>query len=215
MNYSLLHQIIEDLETFEQQMGQRPIKDFALWMYEKYVDPDSNISIEPNPDFDNDLNAEMGYGVSVLYQHSRHYIRKALKGSKLNGVQDFGFLATLMEIGDMTKSQLIEHNFLDYSPGMEVIRRLIKRGLAEDYPAPEDARSRMVRATEAGKQEFGMVIGKVQQAGHIIGGNLETGEKLRAVAGIRKLLHFHSRIWKEDHEKSLDEIMEKYPEVKP
>ncbi len=214
MTYRLLHELLEHLEQFEREMGQRPIQDFALWLYDKCIESDLNPNVKPDPNFGRDVNAEIGYGLSILYQHSRQYIRKALIDSELNGMQDFGFLADLVETGDMTKSQLIDLHFLDYSPGMEVIRRLIKRGLVDDYPDPNDARSRKVRATGKGKQEFFRVLGRIKQAGQVIGGNLESREKLRALGVIRKLLQFHQRIWREDREKTLDEILDKYPELK-
>lgn len=213
MNYSLIHTLFSDLEQFEQEMGERPIRDFALWIYEKYWD--EPFQLPPNEDqpFLATYDGELAAGISTLYLHARHYVRKALEGSLLNGLTDFGFLANLLEHDNLTKSELIDLQVLEFSSGMEVIRRLIRRGLAEDYPSPKDKRSRLVKITDKGKQELEKVWANMGKVGQIIGGNLTEEEKPKAVAGIRKLMHFHHKIWKEDQDKSLDQIISKYPEL--
>lgn len=180
--------------------------DFALWLNSRYERPRTGM---PNTSLDD----EMAIGLGKLYKHARHYVKTALANTPLKGGDDFAFLATLQETGDLRKSELIRYNFIEFSPGMEVIRRLIRRGLIEDYDDPEDGRSKKVRVTAKGRAAFMESLSEMAKASKIISGGLAAEEKGQFLHLARKLLHFHQPIWENDQGTQLDEIMEKYTEA--
>lgn len=116
----------------------------------------------------------------------------------------------MQETGDLRKPELIRYNLLEFSPGMEVIRRLIRKGLIEDYDDPEDGRSKKVRITGRGSAVFRESLAEMTKASRIIGGGLSSKEKGRFVHRARKLLRFHQPFRENGQGNRLDEIMEKY-----
>jgi DNA-binding MarR family transcriptional regulator len=159
---------------------------------------------------DSKLDDELSIGLGMLFKHARHYIKTALLESPLKGIDDFAFLATLSEEGDLKKSELIRYNLVEFSPGMEVIRRLLRKKLIQDYNDPEDGRSKKVNITAKGSRVLEESLGEMFKASKIIVGTLSLNEKAQFVHIARKLLHFHHPIWNSDHGQPLDVILDKY-----
>jgi len=214
MNYDTLRILIDHFETFERETGQQDMAAFSAWLQHKYSPPSGKKEVAPYNRY-GDYNGQIAHAVGVLWQHARHYIKTALEDLPLKGLHDFTFLAGLAELGEQRKSQLIAMNMLDYSPGMEVIRRLLRHDLIEDFDDPEDARSKRVRITKKGRAVFGQALQRMMQATYIVGGNLSEKEKIQFLAVAKKLLHFHRSIWEEDLGAPLEDITDKYlPEKK-
>ncbi len=212
MNYDTLHRLIEHLETFEQETGRSDLLAFSRWLQQKCRENELASDAVPRFNRYGDYNGQIAHAVGVLYQHARHYIKTALKDLPLNGLHDFTSLAALLEQGDQRKSDLIAMNMLEFSPAMEVIRRLLRRGLIEDYDDPDDARSKRVRITERGRTVFQAAMGRMIEATRIVGGNLSEEEKQQLLVITGKLLHFHRAIWENDLGTPLVAIREKYLE---
>ena len=66
---------------------------------------------------------------------------------------------------------------MEVSSGIEVIRRLLRIGLIEDYPDPHDRRSKRVRITTAGRQILTDLRPGMDNIGELVTGNLTEREK--------------------------------------
>lgn len=212
MKYEAAKKILDYLEQYEIETGNADIQTFSVWLSDK-LSPDQEGT--PLPTF-RDLPKRNSYdgiiaaGVGILFQHAKHYIKTALKGSPLVSIHDFAFLVALIERGDMRKKEIIDFNYLEFSPGMEVIRRLLRKGLIEEYNDPNDGRSKRIRISEKGKEELTKSYEQIDNASRLVGGNLSHQEKLQTIKLIQKLLHFHHPIWHEDFGQNLENITDKY-----
>lgn len=208
MNATLLRQLIDHLEVFEKETGQHDLAAFITWMQGKDLPvPTAAPAREDHFSIDGQIAATL----SVLQQHARHYVKTALKDSPLVGVNDFGFLAILFYREDsLRKTELINQGYNELSPGMEVVRRLLRHGLIEDFDDPDDRRARRVRLTEQGRTVFLGIIEEMEKASRIVTGNLDDREKIQLLNLLQKLQQFHDPIWKRDWGLSLNEILQKY-----
>jgi DNA-binding MarR family transcriptional regulator len=205
MNYELLHELVDQLQQYEKEGGAPKTSDFAFWLNQKLqTSPKPKEMPTTRPE------EEIAISLGLLYKHARHYIKKALADTPLSSSDDFAFLATLLEVGDLRKSDLIRYNLSDFSPGMEVIRRLIRKGLVEDYDDPDDGRSKKVTPTERGKAALIHCLTDMHKASDIISKILDEEEKAQFVLIARKLLHFHREIWENAQEEPLDDIIKEY-----
>lgn len=209
MRYATIKILLEKLEKFEQETGQADVEGFAAWLLQQSSTPNlPRFSTKWDPQLSDD-NARLGMQVGILNQHAKHYIKTALKGLPLKGIFDYTFLATLLP-GSLRKSELIQSALVEFSPGMEVIRRLLRHHLIEDFEDPADGRSRRVRITPAGEQAFQEASARFEVVNQIIAGNLTYEEKQLLLNLLSKLIHFHQPIWNEHWGEDLEQIREKY-----
>jgi len=210
MDYSVLRALIDQFEAFEKETARTDLKTFSVWLYNSmHKEETEDFAFEKMQEPGN-LDVEIARGIGLLNIHARHYVKTALRDTPLVSINDFLFLGTLMEEGDQRKTELIQRNMSEFSPGMEVIRRLLRRGLMEDYDDPEDKRSKRVRMTEAGRKEFLRASRQIAIAAQIVSGNLSEKEKRYLVPLLNKLLAFHEPIWEEDNGVELEVIADKY-----
>ncbi|MCB0639986.1 MAG: winged helix-turn-helix transcriptional regulator [Phaeodactylibacter sp.] len=210
MNYGALRELIDHFEAFEQEATQYSVQAFSEWLYHrmhpKTVEPVQKDYFEQPLDLDN----EIAGGIGILSQHARHYVKTALRDTALVSIMDYLFLASLLRQGDLRKSDLINSNLVEFSPGMEVIRRLLRKKLAEDYVDPDDKRSKRVRITAQGRAEFFRASQSMLQASRIVTGNLTEKEKVVLVSLVRKLMAFHQPIWESDNGTDLTVLLRRY-----
>ncbi|AEE48298.1 MarR family winged helix-turn-helix transcriptional regulator [Haliscomenobacter hydrossis] len=212
MSYDLLKQVIGLLEDFEQETGNKDLTAFSEWLYQRQRGAQEEAEIPRTrwDDYPENIDVHIAMSIGGLNAHAKHYIKTALKDSELKGMHDFTFLATLVDQGDLRKTDLIALNMLEFSPGMEVIRRLLRNGFIEDYDNPEDGRSRRVSITAAGKAVFFSAMQNIQKVNRIVVGNLTEAEKQVVLNKLRKLMAFHQPIWDNEYGEDLEKIMEKH-----
>lgn len=202
MTYQLVKEVLEKLEAFDNGGTGADIRSFSFWLYSQFQEAPSrgSASLEEN------LDGQLTMMISTLNVHAKHYLKTALRNTPLVSIVDFGFLASLMENESIRKTELIARNFSELSPGIEVIKRLIRLDLIEDFDDPEDGRSKRVRITPKGRDLYFSSLEGINKAAHILGGNLEEDEKLRLLGLLRKLNAFHQPIWDNERGKDLDEL---------
>ena len=211
MQYDNLHKLIDFFQAYEEATGRTDMPGFADWLYmqnKAEKGRQDELLPEDHPHFE----GQLGMAVGMLYQHAKHYFKTAMKGTRLVSMFDFSFLATLMQEGDLRKSDLVQMNMIEFSPGMEVIRRLLRKGLIEEFPDPEDGRSKRVRMTAAGRAEFLLISERTRHISRIISGNLSLEEKRLVIPILMKLMKFHEPIFQEAHGAPLETIIEQFVE---
>lgn len=211
MSYELLKQVVGLLEEFEQETGSKDIPAFSEWLQQRLRgNEEEKIPTTRWDDYPPNIETHIAMSIGGLHAHTRHYIKTALKDTELKGLHDFTFLATLINQGDLRKTDLINLNILEFSPGMEVIRRLMRNGFIEDYDNPEDGRSRRVSITAQGKIVFAAAMQELQKVNRLVVGNLNDAEKKLVLLKLRKLMAFHQPIWDNEYGEDLEKIIERH-----
>ncbi|MEL7120316.1 MAG: winged helix DNA-binding protein [Bacteroidota bacterium] len=213
MKYQKVKDLLDYFGQFEIETGQEDLQAFGLWLNDQFSQQQLAASLsspEGQVIDEQEQNNLLAGGIGILYYHSKHYVKTALKDSLLISAQDFVFLVILNEIGDMRKKELIDRNYLEFSSGMEVIRRLQRNKLISEYPDPDDKRSKRVSITELGVEEVGKAQKKMEQVSQLVVGNLQPNEKGTLINLVSKLLQFHHPIWNEDFGTDIENLQGKY-----
>lgn len=145
------------------------------------------------------LEGMVGQYHNRIYRFALIFAKKALGTISLNNLDDFLYMVVLYRTGTPTKSELIQNNISEFTSGMEVIKRLVKMGLVEEFPDKEDKRSKRVKLTEKGKGVLFQGFGRMQQVAKIIFAGLDTRE-------MEILYHFYRLM--------NNRLTELYPQVK-
>ena len=152
----------------------------------------------------------LAFHVNRLGKYAKYYIKDALKGTELVTADDFGFLASLVEKGEMSKSSLITYNVHEVPSGMEVIKRLLQRGLIKERVDPEDRRMKLLSVTDRGMQQFFLLTQRMQRVASIVGGKLSEDELVHLNELLGRLDHFHERIYQDQKDYDLETISKNY-----
>lgn len=145
--------------------------------------------------------------IVMMYHYAKGYIKKALKESCLQTLDEFSFLITLMTYESMSKSELITKQVMEKTSGSEVIRRLIKRGMIVESEDKKDKRSIRVSIAETGREEILKILPLMGNVSEIVVGNLSAEEINTLSYLLKKLDYFHNDIYINKREQPLNDIL--------
>ncbi|MRS04815.1 MarR family transcriptional regulator [bacterium] len=133
--------------------------------------------------------------IVLMNHYAKWYIKKALKDSRLQTPDEFSFLITLMTYESMSKSELITKQVMEKTSGIEIIRRLTKKGLIMETADQHDKRSIRVSITESGREELFRTLPLMSNVSKIVVGNLSSEEINTLSYLLKKLDYFHNDIY--------------------
>ncbi|GAA4408427.1 hypothetical protein GCM10023187_30260 [Nibrella viscosa] len=148
-----------------------------------------------------------------VVKHSNFYSRKVMQKLPVDNGEDFAYLATLHFHGPMRKSELIHRNISEFTSGTNVINRLLKQHLIDEYNDPDDARSKQVKITPKGVERLMHSLPDMAKVSDLLlDGVLTEEEKKLAVHILLKVDRFHSEHHPAIRNLSIEEIQERLSE---
>ena len=179
--------LFDKIQEFEEEGRERSIQSFIRFLSEE--DNKDKIELEEN------LTLPATRLLDVAFSFTKHYTRKSFRNASIYGADDYYYLYQLVHEGDMKKSELIFRNFSEYSPGMEVIKRLLRQGMIEDFPDTTDKRAMRVRITDKGREAFTEGEAAMQDVAEITMGILNTNDTKDLIRILSKLKSFHEELY--------------------
>lgn len=199
MDLRLITELLAELENFshsETYNNNSTVEDFRQFLNQKAYQRDvpANITQKYNLEV-YELENEIAKQVIMLGRYSKGLIRKSLEKHEELGVEDFTYLFRMMDYPSLTKMQLIEKNAHEKQTGIEIIKRLVKKGLLEEFPDEQDRRSVRVSVTAKGKIIFQESMKDISVASKIMCGKLSEKEKYNLLDYLKKLNTFHHTLY--------------------
>jgi DNA-binding MarR family transcriptional regulator len=158
---------------------------------------------------DDDVNTDISTLLVFMYRYAVVYFKKALKEGNINTLDEFSFLIVLMTYPSLSKTELVQKLIMEKTSGVEVIKRLLKNELIEEFPNPNDKRSVLVAITAKGKEELTTLFPKMGLVGGVIVGNLSPSEISSFSFLLRKLDYYHNDIFLHHRNLSLEELRDR------
>lgn len=135
--------------------------------------------------------------VNRLNRFAGMYSKKALLHSELNNLEDWGYLISLNFMDSPKKSELIAELLSEFPSGIEVIKRLVNSGLAEEFDDPTDKRSKRIKITQKGQRVLFETMHYMKDIATLAFGPLTEAEKQLLMLLLQKLDKFHLDNYKE------------------
>ena len=201
--YDLIKYFIDKIATYEQAQedpNNLSVEGFNDWMFQAFLDKKENIKNFHKYGNERDIN--LSTLVGTLFRYVKNYSKKAFENATVQTIDEFTYLAMLMNYGAMTKSELTSRNVHEKTTGMEILRRLIKNDFVTQTDDLTDKRSQIVEITEGGKVEILKLFQEMAKVSAIVSGNLSEQEKMILTYLLEKLDLFHRHIY--DHDKNDD-----------
>ena len=143
-------------------------------------------------DEDEGISNQIAYRIARLAQFGRHYLKSVLDKTLVGSPEEFGMLMALHGGRSLAKSALIREQVLEIPTGMDILKRLIQRGLVELDPEQTDRRSKKVRLTATGMQTVQELLSVIGPAGQLVSAPLSRAQKEQVLELLEHLDRFHT-----------------------
>jgi DNA-binding MarR family transcriptional regulator len=145
-------ELIKSWEIYEQEHPDANAAGFCRFFLEKEqtktkIETSGNSEPEQPP---MGITNALGVTIARINKYVGFYSRKVMQTLPVDNTEDFFYLAHLHFEGAMRKSELINKNISEFTSGTNVINRLLKHQLIEEWEDPHDARSKQVKITSKG-----------------------------------------------------------------
>jgi DNA-binding MarR family transcriptional regulator len=210
MQYEFIKHLIDKVAIYEKTVSDdKPIniKDFAQWILAdaSTVSQGKEASAEPQKETKGGIGALIG----LMFRYAKNYTKKALENTPLQTLDEFTYLATLLQY-PMTKTQLITQHVQEKTTGMAVIQRLLKQNWVKQSENTADGRSQIVEITKEGRMVLRGAFLSMSKVSAIVTANLTEAEKVELTRILEKLDLLHRNILETEKTLDLDKIIEKY-----
>ncbi|HTI09055.1 MAG TPA: hypothetical protein VL832_10875 [Puia sp.] len=99
-----------------------------------------------------DLNGALIKLISRIGKFQAIYTNKALEGTGLDQIEEFGMMVSIFNQKGSIKSEAIFSNMLELSSGTNILIRLKNKGMISEYDDVEDKRAKRLQLTRKGEK---------------------------------------------------------------
>lgn len=222
MQYEFIKQLIDKVAIYEKTVSNNKpinINDFAQWILTNASTASPSKEESEGllkSDIQNPIyteggkrNGGIGALIGLMFRYAKNYTKKALENTPLQTLDEFTYLATLMQY-PMTKTQLITQHIQEKTTGMAVIQRLLKQNWIQQSKNAADRRSQIIEITDEGRLVLRGAFLSMSKVSAIVTANLTEAEKVELTRILEKLDLLHRNILETEKTLNLDKIIEKY-----
>ena len=177
-----------ELYTEENHGDEKDVRSFVLWLNSRLFDDGHT---DPEMNESEGLNMELSFLLVMQNKHYKAYSKKVLGNSEISTAESFSFLYHLDYVDSYRKMEIINMHLLEPPSGIEVLKRLLKKELIEEFDDPDDKRAKRVRITEMGKREITNMIPKMKVVFEKMTAEMSLNEKLHVISFLRKMNDYH------------------------
>jgi len=136
--------------AFEEQHPEATLFDFFRHQLTATIKEEKPIA--PEWQLLPDINGQLVILIRKIGKFHVMYSNKALEGTGLEQIEEFGILVIIFNKKNPIKSEVIYDNLLELSSGTNMLIRLKKRGMISEYADEEDKRVKRLRLTSKGAE---------------------------------------------------------------
>jgi DNA-binding MarR family transcriptional regulator len=187
---NIINELIDYLKRYEKEKGHEPadVKEFTIWL-NQFVYKQKH-SLESGHE-ENSIDMELTFLLIMQNKHYKSYCKQALVNTDINSPDEYSFLYHLSLVESFRKMELIDIHLLEAPSGIEVIKRLLKKGFIEEYDDREDKRAKRIKITEKGRQETDKLTPQMEEVYSKMAAEMTLKEKLHMVTYLQRLNEYH------------------------
>lgn len=188
----IIQELIQWFEKFvESNPDSEPdLNSFIIWLNTKLFEDDHS----DHADHHNaHLDMELSFLLTLQNRYYKTYAKEALNDSDLSSPEGFSFLYHLNLVDSYRKMELIKIHHLEPPSGIEVLKRLLKRGFIEEFDDPDDGRAKRICITESGRRKIKEILPRMEQVFSRMSANMSISEKMHVITFLKNMNDFHER----------------------
>ena len=186
----IVSEIIQWLEIFNRDnlKNDKELKSFIIWLNSKLFTDEHADQSKHDHDL---LDMELTFLLTTQHRHYKAYAKNVLGESELSSPEGFSFLYHLSLVDSYRKMELIKMHHLEPPSGIEVLKRLLKKELIEEFDDPDDKRAKRICISKTGKKEIQSIMPKMQKVFRSMTAGMSLNEKLHVVSFLRHMNDSH------------------------
>lgn len=192
----IIQELIQWFEKFVEANPENEldINSFIIWLNTRlFKDEHSDLQDYHSTDLD----MELTFLLALQNRYYKTYAKAALNDSDLSSPEGFSFLYHLNLADSYRKMELIKLHHLEPPSGIEVLKRLLKRGFIDEYDDPDDGRAKRISITESGRQKIKEILPKMEQVFSRMSADMTISEKMHVVSFLKQMNDFHEKKFSE------------------
>ncbi|HRW62574.1 MAG TPA: MarR family winged helix-turn-helix transcriptional regulator [Bacteroidales bacterium] len=217
--YEIIKQIIDIWEAFEDEaFEEHNLLNFSKWLIEKINDDSiENIKLEPKGEKfaisessqyieKLDLKTRFQEYIFKIARFEEFYIRKYLVDLPINSRLEYTFLYTINRYEEARKTELINIHLVEYTTGMDTIRRLIKNGLLYESQDKKDKRAKLLKLTKHGQEILNKANSRIEESRNMFLACVSPNKWKKTLPVLREIEEFHTDIYINHYDKPYPEL---------
>jgi DNA-binding MarR family transcriptional regulator len=161
--------------AYEEQYPDASIEDFCRHQLAAKVKVEKVGT--PKGELHPDINGRLVILLRRIGKFHIFYSNKALEGTGLDQMEEFGILVTIFNQKNPIKSEAIYNNIMELSSGTNMLIRMKKRDLVSEYDDQEDKRVKRLKLTEKGEATLLKAKDKVLKVARMMVNDLTDDDK--------------------------------------
>jgi DNA-binding MarR family transcriptional regulator len=190
--------------AFEKQYPNGTIEDFHRRSLA--IVPKPKKSVQQAGKLVPDLNGRLIILLTRIGKFHMSYSNKAFEGTGLEQIEEFGLLATIYNQGSPIKSETIYNNIMDLSSGTNMLIRMKKRGLVDEYTDKADKRVVRLKVTPKGEEMLFRAKEQVLKVASMILHDLTDDDKRLCMQLLAPVDSRFSNIFQKQKNKPFEEV---------
>lgn len=128
------------------------------------------------------------FKIMYLNKDLKKQTKEALSNSSISSIDEYSFLLHLDYQESFRKMELIEMHNLESPTGIEIIKRLLKKKLIEEFADEEDRRAKRIKISVVGLRELQELKPKIELVFGKFSAVLNLHEKIQLSGILNKLI---------------------------
>lgn len=203
--YEGIQQLIQLWQDFEEINPKGEIQNFAEWLLH------TNPTINQKNKRDEELQSHLGETSEVrkededkrlfldllsrITRLQDFYTKKLFEGLPLNNMQEFSFLFAVNKQTSFRKKEIINYHHVEYTTGIDIIKRLIRMDLLSEFQDPTDKRSKRLKITSEGKRVLMEALITLKKVEDLFFKDMDQNEWKACLPVLSRLESYHSGIF--------------------
>lgn len=199
-----INEIIELLKKwgeFKSSNRNEGIQEFGFWLVGSGNEP-QRASSSPmlktgkalTDEYSGEVQFMASYFITRMSKFIKIYTKEIFSEHGLTGSDDFSFLALIDKMDMPNKKELCEANITEVTTGLDIIRKLIKKGFVEEVSDVTDKRAKRLMITEKGRETSNQIYKRLSKLSEDVLGDLNGEERTIIIRFLERLNTYHTQI---------------------
>jgi DNA-binding MarR family transcriptional regulator len=215
-NYQTIQQLIGLWQDYEDVADVHSFENFGKWLFDNHKNLpsilNSEINLSKNDTFSFLEGLEPKQKLMILFSHlvkfQEIYTKKFFIGLPINNLLEFQFLFSINKMNSTKKSDIINLHLIEYTTGIDILKRLIKLNLVEEFIDKIDKRNKRVRITNEGKRILMEALIRMNKLEDLFFNGISENKYKMLIPVLASLNNYHRKIQNLYSESSYFELID-------